>query len=409
MRINNIIILLLAIVFVGACKGRPYQKTVTETASEQIILPKVLLDSSSRNAEPYKLCEQVLTSEAAIDKVGGHLNNYNYDVEYTPVEDIFFKPESDIEITPLVKKVQLMYNYHAIGNHVQHAHQLFIRKTMDDTLLTRKDTIDIVLHDRLVVPELTLKNAFPDATIRMKIKNYLRAYERYDGNDDPSKPFPKAFQVFKKDAGALESLADKQIWEEFDSLFWTWYDKRRYVPEYDSIAVLHVRDDVIVTEEQIGNLKTAIEAEHDIDRRTILVMELFRLDRDSDTDTALYLGEIMESGLYTKYLLEAWLTWRAIVQDLYFGISTYSLIPNRYYDKLRVKCINTILRHIQDSPDEYDLCLLENLIKCPGILRMGSLYGNETPFILDNIRTEMFIQPSVLGYDYLKEETNENV
>lgn len=68
------------------------------------------------------------------------------------------------------------------------------------------------------------------------------------------------------------------------------------------------------------------------------------------------------------------------------------------------KCLNTILRHIQADPDKYDVCLLENLIACQALHRMGSLYGNESLAVLASLTNQMFIQPSALGRDYLKEE-----
>ena len=40
-----------------------------------------------------------------------------------------------------------------------------------------------------------------------------------------------------------------------------------------------------------------------------------------------YLGELIEAGQYSKYLLEVWVDWRLFAQQGVFGISTYSEIP----------------------------------------------------------------------------------
>ena len=129
-----------------------------------------------------------------------------------------------------------------------------------------------------------------------------------------------------------------------------------------------------------------------------------RCSRESYADAALYLGEILESGIYTKYLLEAWIAWRALVQLEFFAPSSYAVIPNSYYDKIRVKCLNTILRHIQTTPDKYDVCLIENFINCEILYRMDAIYGNEALTDVSELSNGMFIQPSALGRDYLKGE-----
>ena len=77
------------------------------------------------------------------------------------------------------------------------------------------------------------------------------------------------------------------------------------------------------------------------------------------------------AGIYTRYILEAWITWRACVQMSVLGPSSFTTIPDNYYDRIRVKCMNTIIRHMQ-SPD-------------------ADKYG-------------MFVHPDALGYDYLKEQ-----
>ena len=100
---------------------------------------------------------------------------------------------------------------------------------------------------------------------------------------------------------------------------------------------------------------------------------------------------------------------RAAVQLEYLAPSSFTLIPNSYYDKIRVKCLNTLLRHIQTDPDPYDVCLLENFICCEILHRMDAIYGNEGLTVIARLTNGMFIQPSALGRDYLKdaEESDE--
>ena len=69
--------------------------------------------------------------------------------------------------------------------------------------------------------------------------------------------------------------------------------------------------------------------------------------------------------------------------------------------------MNTILRHIQSESDRYDPFLLMNLIGCEQLHRMYCLFGNQSLVTVCELGKKLFIQPSALGYDYLKEEDNE--
>ncbi len=366
------------------------------------------LNSIRISGEPYKLCEQKLTSEDHLSTL--HFDygedsdrDYHYDKESTPVHDIFFWPEPDIKPTPEVKIVRSRYNYLAINNHVWHAYELFERKASDLVLKTRKDSIRVVKEDRLDVSPSLLLEAFPDSVERNRVSAFLNAYAEFDGTNDS--PFWEAKNEFYNHLGELDSLTPKELLDDFAEHFWEWYDKRKYVPELDSIAVIYLTNNKdVVTDENIAHLKRSIEGEKDINRRTILALELMRLDRSSIPEATLYLGEILESGIYTKYIVEAWVAWRACVQSDYFAPSSFSLIPNRYYDRIRVKCLNTILRHMQKKKDKYDPCLLVNLMACEPLHRMYFIGGNESTVVIYKMAEETFIQPSALGRDYLKRE-----
>ena len=146
------------------------------------------------------------------------------------------------------------------------------------------------------------------------------------------------------------------------------------------------------TDEQLENLRRSIEAEKDIDRRTILALEYVKYDR---WDGLPLLGEILESRIYTKYLLEAWISWRAHTQ-LYHSPSSFGVIANNYYDKLRSLCLDTMVRHCIQTDDKNAECLIENLIFCEIIHRMGSLAGNSSMNICAMLAFNMFIHPRLI-------------
>ena len=136
----------------------------------------------------------------------------------------------------------------------------------------------------------------------------------------------------------------------------------------------------------------AVESENDIDRRTILALEYAKW---SEWYGAILLGEILESGQYTRYLLETWITWRALVQMTRIGPSSFCVIPDNYYDMVRTKCMETILRHYASSGDPYDLCILENLLIIPVLHRQDSIFGNESMVTLAELQHGMFVHPRV--------------
>ena len=95
-----------------------------------------------------------------------------------------------------------------------------------------------------------------------------------------------------------------------------------------------------------------------------------------------------------------------MAQEQYFGSSSMSLIPNNLYNQVRARCVETILRHYIQSGEEFDLCLIDNLIGCGVLARFGWIMGNGATPALYNLRERAFLPPQILGYDYIKEEAD---
>ena len=406
----SLVFLALAVLSAISCGERRSSKAAVEAAEAPFSI-----DSLKITGAPYRLCDQQLTSLDAILAVDvSEENDYCFDCEATPVGETFFFPEGDIKDSDVVRRVQLRYNYANVLYRILHGYELFVRKTSADSVGVRKDSIDLILHDCPDISGSLLRRALPDNRARAAAEGLLASYRVFDGRSGGGSAFERAYGDYVDGYETLPALVNDSLLTDFEEHFWVWYDKKKHVPEYDRIAALYLNDDALkneLSEEQVAHFRKVIEGERDIDRRTILTLELIRCSRDSFGDATMYLGEILESGIYTKYLLEAWLTWRASVQLAFFAPSSFSIIPNSYYDKIRVKCLNTILRHIQTDPDPYDVCLLENIIDCEILHRMDAIYGNEAMTVLARLTKGMFIQPSALGRDYLKEneEPDESV
>ena len=186
--------------------------------------------------------------------------------------------------------------------------------------------------------------------------------------------------------------------DTFEKEFWGWYDKEQFVPGISKLIKMNVRgyEGPELSEEQleqfIEKLKQRVLSEKDIDRRAILALELVKF---SPMYGSVYLGDIIESGIYTRYLLEVWISWRASAQD-YHSPSSFSVIPNNYYDMLRTVCLNTFLRHCQSEDDFRARCLMDNLILCEIVHRMGSLAGNSSFLTRMHLAYDMFIHPDLL-------------
>lgn len=413
MKIEKIITTITICLMAAACKNA----STTTSASEQTKTPiTTTAHTGARNkasktvavsipvidtmhvSEPYRLCEQRLTSKDYILGMCGP-DDGTYDNEVTPNEAAFFVPEADIRDDELCRTLTLRYNYVAVMNRVVHAYELYNRKLpmAEDTVLTRKDTLDMIAHDQPRYRMAELGRYIKNPAALKEAKDFLAAYRRFDGNQEP---LGSAFERYNDYYGNLPKLASEELLDDFEKDFWQWYDKRKHVPEIDNIIRLRLKgSDTKLTQEQYDRLTDAMYGEKDIDRRAILAIECAH-----QANGILQLGEIIESGIYTKYLLEVWLLWRAQVQMDAIGMSSFCTIPNNYYDMMRVKCMNTILRHMQTDPDKYDACLLENFIGVQVLHRQASIAGNESLAILANMKNMMFVHPSALGVDYLKQE-----
>ena len=256
-------------------------------------------------------------------------DSFGYDMDTVSVEESFFFPEEDIRNTELVRKVQLRYNYANVLYRILHGYELFCRKSSDDSLGTRLDSISVIAQDCPVIPSSFLKRAIPDKNARNRAEKMLAAYATFDGDEFGESDFNRAYAVFHDGNDDLPGIVEKSLLADFEEHFWEWYDKRRYVPEYDRIARLYLESEDsggAYPEEQIDHLRSVLVEEKEINRLTILALELMRLGQREEA--TIYLGEILESGVYTKYLLEAWIAWRADVQLTLISPSSFAVSPS---------------------------------------------------------------------------------
>ena len=88
---------------------------------------------------------------------------------------------------------------------------------------------------------------------------------------------------------------------------------------------------------------------------------------------------LMKSGNYSPILHRIWVTWRALCQSFFFGMSRDSAIPNHFYNELRKMCYITCLKRIEKQPDDvYAMNCAAALGGRTNLNRFGQNYfGNE--------------------------------
>ena len=394
---KQFILCTLAVLTLFSCGQRRDKKSssapVTTVAAEP--LPFFGVDNAS--LEPVRLCDAVLTSEEGMELAFPDATE-SFFKENTPETEAFYFPASDIKGEPLVRTVQLRYNYGALFNRVIHSYEWFQRMSTgideEESPTTKKDTLEWIRYARPKVSESVIRAALPDAGAREQASRLLKAYDRFDGDDGEGSPFSNAVNRYTEALSELPELAGKDETDRFQEQFWDWYDKKNVVPEIDTLVKMNMYEyeGETPSDEQLENLKRSIEAERDIDRRTVLALEYVKF---SKWDGVPLLGEILESRIYTKYLLEAWISWRANVQ-MDHSPSSFGVIANNYYDKVRAICLDTMVRHCLEADDKNAECLIENLLFCEIIHRMGSIAGNSSFNDCAMLSYNMFIHPRLL-------------
>lgn len=408
----TIITIIGFIVCMASCRNNKKKDPVTilppveAAAPEETTIPDSLITGIlSASGDSIMLSSQALTCFDKMLTALGENNEYEEDSEEdydflhesTPATKAFFFREPDIRDTELARRVQLRYNFAAVMNRVVHSYEWFGRVSCDVTEeeeYTKIDTLEWVRESQPVLTSAFIDTCLPTAESRSAAKALLRAYKVFDGHDEEGSPFHKAFQRYREVFNGFPVIVSKETEAEFKEGFWDWYDKEQFVPGIDNIIRMNMHDykGDGLTDEQVDSLRVAVKCEKDINRRTILALELIKFD---ELEGTILLGDILESGIYTRYLLEAWLSWRSSVQ-MFHSPSSFSVIANNYYDRVRVKCLNTFLRHCQREEDNKAKCLLENMILCEIIHRMDSLAGNGSFATRVNLCYEMFIHPRLL-------------
>ena len=232
-----------------------------------------------------------------------------------------------------------------------------------------------------------LQKVFPDKRVRDAASALLNMLYKTPDFNDVSKRLGELVDAYKSAAFASGMPIDTARLRQAYTNEKSYYDKSAFVPDikrfrdarvyFDSAAV-QIKDPAV-------EIEVRMKAPMDFDTKCVYAIELSHVLPVDCVDT---LGAIIESKIYSRYLLEVWENWRAEAQFGWFGCSNDSVIPNAYYFKVRNICANTMIRHIQKHPEDNDAYLrLFRLLYREPIHRGGGLFGNEVVAILCHLRS----------------------
>lgn len=390
--VSRLALVKLFILLAVSC-GRTSAPKVAETpeppeapvASES---PHAFLERLASSDEPVRLCNQVLTSEETIlslrDPVRGPIA-----WERWPAKAAFFEPEPGIIVDKDVLSLKNRYNLLELSKMVYHAYDIYNYRKLEcmEDEVTEIDHKAIIADAAPIVSSSVLRSAIVDRETRASAARVLASFRKLDGEQDSMDRLNEALMDLGSHLEDFPSLVSSDLMDEFSSGFGDWYRKDVHVESIgDLIRIAHHDSGDRLSEQEIEMLLHAVECEKDIDRRAILALEYSKFAEMS----SFLLGEIIESGIYTKYLFEVWISWRAAVQFEWMGMSTSSLIPDLYYSTLLAKCINTYLKHMQACSDPFDRCMIEAMLATENLDRFDGVFGNEAISSKYNLRSNMF-------------------
>lgn len=232
-----------------------------------------------------------------------------------------------------------------------------------------------------------LQKVFPDKRVRDAASALLNMLYKTPDFNDVSKHLGELVDAYKSAAFASGMPIDTaKIGKAFANED-AYYDKSAFVPDIKRFrdARAYFDSAAVQIKDPVGEIEARMKAPMDFDTKFVYAIELSHVQPVDCVDT---LGALIESRIYSRYLLEVCENWRAEAQFGWFGCSNDSEIPNAYYLKIRNICANTMIRHIQKHPEDNDAYLrLFRLLYCEPIHRGGGLFGNEVVAILCHLRS----------------------
>ncbi len=241
------------------------------------------------------------------------------------------------------------------------------------------------------------KLAFKNKGCRDRAKDLVRMLTTIDYDTLQTEKMATSFQELVNAPYDTPEFISKKEMNAVKESFWELYDKTRYVADYAEIQKMRLPEEADYDE--LLRLSLPLQkryiAEDDFDAKCIFAIELGCYGFPNAVD---YMGELIEDGRYSKYLLEVWDFWRLLAQQNVFGISTWSEIPDNLYDNARLLVAKAYVNHIEKNPsDTLAKLLLMNLIYTENLHRSAGYYGNEAVGAEYLFRTQAFLPDELIA------------
>lgn len=303
----------------------------------------------------------------------------------------------------LVAELKDVYRAFSVNNIVADQREMVNLFLNDASTAEMKKLLDryIKVCDSLNV--VHFDNGILQSYVRKYLTSTIQSYRIAQSKGLGSSEFKKDFEKYKKTTGEYMSyLYTTYATSHFISMneekYWQTNDKSNYIRSSDYTTY---------KSRKTTDLKNALVLLDRISGQTTNFQEysIYQIElADQYVKYADSLGEnaygiavekykaILDQEKYSIYLFEAWLKWRLVTQQYFYGISKTSDIPNDEYDKMRMKVALTILNYITKNDkdemaiNEFLLIATHDIVKRFGDYRYGNQNTVEYHQTFDGIK-----------------------
>lgn len=327
-----------------------------------VILVGVIIVALPKKAKNDDDGKQTVESEETVESGDG------FYIEPLSGEDIYFKPDSALPDNPVINDMVDVANGYAILRAAYCDAELWFRFSM-----TVNDEIEHIKTD-----------VIKDKGIRESAEKYVKALVNILPKDtilykqSDSILWDRVWNAYTSYADALSSRYALDHYGKITEKDVVRYmDIKQFIPNYDSIYDLRRKQ----SEENEHYLLLMAEQTPNFDRECLYTVEYAHQRRHEEPHKAIpMLEKLMTSGKFSRYLHEVWRTWRCLRQ-VAESPSRDGMILNMEYNKMRYRCLNTILQQIIKNPQDIyainDFCFLATY---DNIIRYSEfMFGNSAP------------------------------
>ena len=287
---------------------------------------------------------------ADVDTVGiGYDSLSCYEIETLSDKDIYFKADTALPDIPVFNDMLDIANGYAILRAAYCDAELWFRLG------------GVVNEEISQIKVDVIKDKAIQAAAKEYVKTLVNILPRDTAlwNQSDSLSWKKALSAYKHFADRLSSRFSLDHYGKITEKDVVDYmDVKQFIPDYDSIYKLRKSQ----TEPNKQRLLKLAHQAPSFDAKCLYTVEFAHQKSFEDTPMMIsMLQDLMMSGTFTRYLHEVWRTWRCMRQ-LAMTPSRDGSIPNLVYNKMRYRCLNTILRQIIKNPQDIkainDFCYL---------------------------------------------------